>query len=650
MSYLKFDKSELVNLEYSLLREVLYTNKAGGYLNTTIVGCNTRKYHGLMVLPIENFDWKRHILLSSMDETLIQHGQEFNLGIRCYGKDKYDPRGHKYIVDAECDKYPVITYRVGGIRFCKSLIFSHNKEQLLIKYTLLEAHSSTILRLRPLLAFREIHALTHANQIASAQYRSVEGGAAFCMYDGFPTLNIQIDKPNDYFHAPAWYYNVSYKEEQRRGFEYQEDLFNPGYFELPITKGESVIVSVSTRKEEVGKLSLQFETQSEQRESVKSYEDCLSHAAKQFIVNRKDEKEIFAGYTWMGKGLRETLISLPGLTLFNDGDVKSFDEILESTYRVYDRQLMHGSKQAEAALWLFWVAQQYAHYTGERKKSWEKFGERLKALYRSYLSGERMGVTVMESSGLLRAKMNGVAMSWMDAYAEGGHPVTERGGMQVELNAFWYNAICYLLDMEESYGDDKRLIFSLRDMKERIENSFFTTFWSEERRHLADYVDETGQHIDTRPNQIFACALEYSPVSEEIRGEVMEAVRRELLTTRGIRTLSPKNPNYKDVYDGDQHRRDMAYHQGTTRVWLLSFYIEAMLKLYGEIFIGRAEELFAAFEEDISIHGVGSVCELYDGNPPHYPHGAISSAVAVAGLLRADKLIKDFIKGKEDKL
>lgn len=642
MSYLKFDKEELVNLEYSLVREVLATNKTGGYLNTTLVGCNTRKYHGLFVLPVKNFDNRRYVLLSSLDETLIQHGREFNLGIHCYGKNNYEPRGHKYIVDFEFDKYPTTTYRVGGILFSKSMLFLHNKEQLLIKYTLLDAHSATTLRLRPFLSFREIHALTHANEDADRGYSVVENGAAYRLYDGFPTVNLQLNKQNDYFHNPDWYYNIEYLEEKRRGFLYQEDLYTPGYFELPIKKGESVIVSVSTAPVATKGLSGVFTREAAKRISLQSYDDCLHRAAKQFIVSSgKGIKEIYAGYTWLGKGLRETLIALPGLTLFTDGDTAQFDEILESTFKIYGHQLLHGSKQAEAALWLFWVIQQYARFTGDEQGTWLKYRKRLKPILKSFIDGGRMGVT-LEDNGLLCARMNGVAMTWMNAYDKDGAPVTERGGFQVETNAFWYNAISYTIDMETKYGSDTRYIYSLQTLKDKLDANYYNVFWCEERQHLADYVDENGQNVFTRPNQMFACCLDYSPLTEEVKGKIMESVKKELLTARGIRTLAPKNPLYKGVYDGNQDQRDHAYHQGSTRVWLLTFYIEAMFKLYGEMFSRRATELIDAFEEDIERHGVGAICELYDGDPPHNPHGAISSAVATASLLRSEYLVNKY--------
>ena len=647
MSYLKFDKAELVNLEYSLAREVLATNKTGGYLDTTLVGCNTRKYHGLFVLPVKCFENRRYVLLSSLDETLIQHGRDFNLGIHCYGKNNYEPRGHKYMVDFEFEKYPVMTYRVGGIMFSKSLLFLHNKEQLLIKYTLLDAHSATTLRLRPFLAFREIHSLTRANEAADRGYVAVENGAAYRLYDGFPSVNIQLNKKNDYFHNPDWYYNIEYLEEKRRGFQYTEDLFTPGYFELPIKKGESVIVSVSTSPVATRGLSGVFNRDAAKRISLQSYDDCLKRAAKQFIVNSgKGLKEIYSGYTWLGKGLRETMIALPGLTLYADGDTKLFEEILDSTFRIYNQQLMHGSKQADAALWLYWVVQQYALFTGDVQGTWLRYNDRLKAIIRTFLDGDRMGVSLSDN-GLLWARMNGVAMTWMNAYDSEGVPVTERGGWQVEVNAFWYNAVCYVLDMESRFGKDRRLVYRLQAVKDKMDQSYMQTFWMADRHELADYVDEKGQDSSTRPNQMFACALDYSPLSEEIKGEVMECVKRELLTARGIRTLSPKSPLYKGVYDGDQNRRDHAYHQGATRVWLLTFYIDAMLKLYGNMYVRRSMELVRAFEEDMERHGIGSVCELYDGDPPHNPHGAVSSAVATAALLRSEYFINRYKKEEQ---
>jgi len=643
MSYLKFNKHELGNLEYSLQREILGTNRTGGYCNTTIVGCNTRKYHGLFVLPLENYDDKRYVLLSGIDETLIQHDKEFNLGIRCYGDTFYEPRGHKYIIDFEDDPESKTTYRVGGMIFTKSMLFVRNREQLLIKYTLVDAHSDTLLRIKPFLAYRSIHELTHQNDVADTTYDDIDNGASFCMYQGFPRLNIQISRPNWFSACPDWYKNVVYREERRRGFENQEDLFTPGWFELPIKKGESVVVSISTVQVAAKSLSATYSRELKSRKPVNDFRECLSQAADRFIVEQKGRKEIYNGYTWLAKGLRHTLVSLPGLTLFNHGDVKVFTEILSDSIKAYQHQLMCGSRQVEAALWLTWVVQQYIGFTGDEQGAWKKYGTILLKIIDSFVSGERMGVHMSEN-GMLWAKMNGVAMTWMNAYDSDGNPVTERAGFQVEVNALWYNAVAFAEEMCARYGGSKHKLHQLMDIRHRIDDNFLNLFWVEERRHLADYVDEGGQNVYTRPNQIIVCALDYSPVSEEVRAQIMHACKRELLTARGIRTLAPKNPLYRGIYDGNQNQRDHAFHQGSTRVWLLPFYIEARLKLYGAASVTHASQVVNAFEEDLTIHGVGAISEVYDGDPPHHPHGAIASASATAGLLRALYLIPKYDK------
>ena len=286
MAYLEFNKEELVNLEYSLEREILLSNRAGGYVNTTIVGCNTRKYHGLLVVPIENFGGDKHILLSTLHESLIQHGQSFNLGITSYG-DVYEPRGHKYIIDFEMDYASTITYRVGGMKFSKTIMFLRDTEEVLVKYTLLEAHSPTTLRIKPFLAYRNIHALTSANTGANTRYTAVDNGVAFNMYEGFPTLNLQLNKKNDWIASPDWYKGIVYKEESRRGFECKEDLFVPGYFELPIKKGESIILSASTGAAVPSKsLKTRFDKEVLKRDNTRSnYDACDSERQKHLLYS-----------------------------------------------------------------------------------------------------------------------------------------------------------------------------------------------------------------------------------------------------------------------------------------------------------------------------------------------------------------------------
>ena len=636
MAYLKFNKAELVNLEYALKREVLCTNHVGGYLNTTIVGCNTRKYHGLFTVPIARYGGHRYLLLSAVDETLFQHDKPFNLGIHCYG-DVYEPRGHKYIVDFENDPIPTVTYSVGGMRFRKEMVFSHKSEQLLIKYTLEDAHSDTVLRLKPFLAFRSIHSLTKANTDASTRYKELDGGASFCLYEGFPELCLQISKPCEYVHCPDWYRDVVYSEESRRGFDCTEDLLVPGFFEMPIKKGESIILSVGTSPVKADALASQFAKYRKAALPQTDYDSCLKAAASQMIsVDETGSTCVCTGFSWheIG-GLRETCIALPGLTLYNDGDVRLCEKILDDLIRNNQKALTETCLQSESPLRVVEVVQHISSFTGNPAAAWKKYGKTIKSIIESYFAGRPEAH--VHDNGLLWSSLPGVALSWMDTYV-GGLPVNERSGFQVETNCFWYNALCYAAAMTPSSAFGKKCEATALKLRE----VFFDTFWVSERKHLADYVNEGGQNIFTRPNQLYACSLPFSPVSEGVRAQVLKAVQRELVTSRGVRTLSPKNPLYRAHYEGNQADRDTATHNGCNRPWLLGAYIDASLRLFGAAFVRQAQDLIDGFQEDMNIHGIGAIAEIYDGDPQYMPHGAISSAVSVAEILRVKYLVNKY--------
>ena len=637
MAYLEFNKSELVNLEYSLKREFLSTNHAGGYLNTTLSGCNTRKYHGLLVLPIEQFNGDKFVLLSSLDETLIQHQKEFNLGIHCYG-EMYEPRGHKYIINAEVDKVIAITYAVGGMVMRKVLMLGDREDQVFIKYTLLEAHSPTTLRLKPFLAFRNIHALSKANINANTRYTEIPKGRGFCLYDGFPNLNLQLNVKSEFISNPDWYYNIEYKEESRRAYESKEDLFVPGYFEMPFRKGETIIFSASLKEENPARFSEKFKKIIEAKKYRDSFENCLKISAKQFITQRGKDTCIYAGYPWLDRNIRETLISLPGLTLNAFDGVPTFNKVIDSLIRNNHAILTGKTHMTDVPLWFFWTLQQYSIFTGEKAAIWKLHKGLFKSILNSYREGTKECIR-MHDNGLLWGEIKGTALTWMDAYAY-GEPITERSGYQVEVNALWYNAISFACEISEA-AKDKEFSKEWRPVLLMIDRNFIRAFKIDGKDHLADYVGPEGQNGFMRPNQLLSCALAYSPIDDETKAKILKSIKSELLTTRGLRTLSPKNPLYKGEYDGDELSRNLAYHQGTARVWLLCFYIEAMLKLYGESFVPTAKELVHAFEDEITVHCIGSVSEVFDGDPPHQPHGCTSYSGSVASLLRSMSLINN---------
>lgn len=637
MAYLKFNKEELVNLEYSLDREILLSNRAGGYVNTTIVGCNTRKYHGLLVVPIEKFGNEKHILLSTIHESLIQHGQSFNLGINYYG-DVYEPRGHKYIVDFEMDYASTITYNVGGMKFSKTILFVRSSEEVLIKYTLLDAHSETVLRIKPFLAFRNIHALTSANTDANTKFIPVKNGVAFKMYEGFPTLNLQLDKSNEWIASPDWYKNIVYKEETRRGFADREDLFVPGYFELPIKKGESIILSASTQSVAPSNMAKKFSDEIKKRDgSRSSYESCLKLAANQFVIKTEGNYEICSGYTWDYEDLRSTFISAPGLLLYGNDKVDRFEKVIDcALVKLWD--VIKKGESPDVPLWFIRTLQQYMEYGAQAQEVYLKYGKAVVNILDKYFSGESTNAQI-RPNGMLWTKANGKALSWMNVYNK-GLPITERGGYQVETNALWYNALMFAYNMPLKQSKEViRKKNKWYDTACRIKDNFYNYFWIEERQHLADYIDDDGVNAFTRPNQIVACAVKYSPLSDDVKMKVLKSVKKELLTARGIRTLSPKNPLYKGVYEGNQECRDLAHHNGCAFPGLLGMYVEAMSTLVGDEFRQKGIELLNAFEEDMTMHGIGSIAELYDGNPAHRPHGCISSAISVAEIIRMKSIL-----------
>ena len=644
MNYLKFDKQQLINLEYSLSKEILRSNRAGAFVNITIVGCNTRKYHGLLICPVEQIGGK-HVLLSSLDETIIQHEKEFNIGIHKYQGNIYDPGGHKYVRDFETETIPRTIIRVGGVVLSKERLLVENTEQILIRYTLLESHSETRLRFKPFLAFRNTHSLSKANMDANTKIEFITNGIKSKLYANYPYLHMQFSKTPEFVPVPEWYYNIEYTEEQARGYDYKEDLFVPGYFEMAIKNGESIVFSGSTVEVNPAGLKRKFMIEENKRVPRSDFMNCLINAAQQFIVRRKGRTEVIAGFPWFDSWGRDTFISLPGLTLSLD-DPETCKEVLDTQISMLKEGLFPnmGSENdlsynsVDAPLWFSWAVQKYAEYINNDISVWERYGPALKSVLKAYRDGT--GFNIKMQNGLIYAGEEGKALTWMDAIVD-GKPVTQRKGYAVEINALWYNAVMFSLELAEKAKDEK-FIESWKNIPETIRESFLETFYCPEESYLADYVDGEYKNFSVRPNQVFAVSLKYSPLNDEIKGQVLERIKKELLTPRGLRTLSPKSPDYKGVYEGNQEQRDKAYHQGTVWPWLLGHFCEGYLKIYKERGVEFVSKLIEGFEEVMCEHGISSISEIYDGNPPHKPKGAISQAWSVAEILRIMRLIEKY--------
>jgi predicted glycogen debranching enzyme len=646
MSYLNFDKSHLCNLEFGLRREVIRASETGSFASTTIVGCNTRKYHGLLISPQPGVDGGKHVLLSTVDETVIQNDAHFNFGIHRYPGNIFNPKGHKYIREFSGEPIPRLIFRVGGVLLSKEMLFSSKHDRVMIRYTLLEANSLTVLRLKPFLAFRNMHALTKANIHADTSYTGVANGMKMCLYPGYSPLYMQCSEEVEYVHVPHWYNNIEYLEELERGYDCQEDLLVPGFFELPLPKGGSVIFSAGLEEAVPGALKRSFNDEFRDRIPRSNFVNCLLNSAEQFIVRSNGRAEVIAGYPWFGSWGRDTFIALPGLTLAR-GDAKTCREVMDTMLADLKGPLFpnisNGSQSAynsvDASLWFFWALQQYAAHTNTKAQIWQEYGDKMKLILNGYRRGTDYNIRML-GNGLISGGGPGLALTWMDAIVN-GNPVTPRTGMAVEINALWYNAVVFSLEVALLAGDIE-FVDEWEKVAALIREHFKPAFWHKDKGYLADYVDGDYRDWSVRPNQIFAVSLPHSPLSEQIKKLIVDICERELLTDRGLRTLSPAHPDYKGMYAGNIAQRDGAYHQGTVWPWLMGHFSEAYLKIHGQGGLTRIRRLYEGMEETMSEHGIGSISEVYDGDPPHKAGGAPSQAWSVAEVLRMKMLIEQY--------
>ncbi|PIE84219.1 MAG: amylo-alpha-1,6-glucosidase [Bacteroidia bacterium] len=642
--YISKDKEQLTNLQKALACEILATNGKGAYASTTLAMCNTRKYHGLLVLPLEGFGGERYVLLHSLHEQLIAEGMTFNLAVKRY-PGQYHPRGHKYLRRFDMLPNPSFEYQVGTAYIRKEILMPRGAEQVLIRYTLREAEHPITLRVKPFLSFRRVHDLSRANLAANTRYTAVPHGMATCMYEGFPTLHLQTSRGSEYVHAPDWHYNVEYQREAERGYASHEDLYTPGYFELRLGPGESFVFSAATAGQDPARLPDLYDSALREKSPRANMASTLAAAARQFMVERNESIHVVAGYPWFGRWGRDTLIALPDLTLtlgqaercraaistlvgeMRNGLLPNMGAVGNSAYNSVD-----------APLWLFVAIQQYIDRAADPKKAhqeaWELWGDAMVEVFRRYSQqrGEGFGLR-MNGEGLIWAGEAGYALTWMDAVVQ-GRPVTPRGGYDVEINALWYNAIRFL----EGFADRSTALRQARlpELASSIQQAYQALFFMPQEGYLADYIDEQGPHRECRPNQILAIGLKYSPLTEEQQGHVLHAVESHLYTPLGLHTLSPRNPHYKGHYLGDQATRDFAYHQGTIWTWLLAPYLDAMQRIKGEEAVGRvSEQILTALEPLLQHDGLGSLSEIYDGDPPHAPRGTIAQAWSVSAALHA---------------
>ena len=666
MDYLNFDKTVLTNLEKSLTKELLRTNRSGAYSSSTLTGCNTRKFHGHLVIPIPEMDSDNHILLSSLDETIIQHGAEFNLGVHEYEGGHFSPNGHKYIREFKCEVIPSTIYRVGGVIISKEQLMVANESRVITKYTLLQAHSATTIRFKPFLAFRSVHTLSKANDMANVDAGQAKKGAAYKLYPAYPNLYIQFSKQPNYTHAPNWYNNIMYAKEQERGFPYTEDLLVPGTFEMPIKKGESIYVSAGISEISPTSLKKIWEEELEKRHARTDMYQCLRNAAVQFRHKENGDTYLLAGYPWFNVRARDEFIAMVGCTL-GIGDKEAFETLAKSVIKEFSNFVETGKTNVikeldspDALLWFVWAVQQYIFVEGAgsetERRNEKKLGVRSEELgvderrivldiVNYILQGKHPNLT-LDDNGLLKIEGKDVPMTWMNA-TEDGKPITPRTGYVVEINALWYNALCFAsalaanpeLSANSALATNSSFATSseLEAQAQKTAESFVNTFWN--GLYLYDYVEGDYKDVEVRPNMILAVSMPYSPLSRQQQKSVLDVCTRELLTTKGLRSLSPKSGSYRPNYVGGMLERNRNYHNGPVWPCFTGAYAESYLKIHKQGGVSFVERLLIGMEAEMKKLCIGTLSELHDGNPPFKGHGAMSYAPTVGEILRTLALL-----------
>ena len=645
MSYLKFDKNLLINLEQSLRLEVLRTNQSGAYHCTTIVGANTRKQHGLLVIPVPEIDDNSHVLLSSLDETVIQHGAPFNLGLHRYSGGVYSPNGHKYIREYDCERVPTHTFRVGGVILKREKIFITNENRILIRYTLVDAHSKTTLQFRPFLAFRNANDLCVENQVASREYKEVSNGISTCMYEGYPELFMQVNHKPKFVFDPHWYKGIEYIKDQERGIPYTEDLYVPGYFEVDMKKGDTIIFSAGVSEVNTRQLTKMYEDEIKTRTPRTSFYNCLKNSAKQFYMTNADGHYMLAGYPWFKVRARDEFIALPGCTLSNHHR-PDFEAIMDTAKEAFTRWMetgepdkhLQGIDLPDVPLWAAWAIQRYSHDT-DVPTARERYGELVAQLIDFIIDGKHPNLQV-DDNGLVRTDGTRQPMSWVDSARPDGTPLIPRTGYLVEFNALWYNALMFLLQM---YADDKQMqsrVERWQKISDAYAESFAPTFLND-YGYLYDYVNGSYTDLSVRPNMVIAVGVDHTPLDRRQRKRILDFITRELLTPKGLRTLSPNSYGYNPWYVGNPEQREKAYYSGSARPWLMGFYCHAYVKVFGIGGLSFVNRMMIGFEDEMSQGAIGTLSELYDGNPPFIGRGAVSFAANVGEILRVLRLLKN---------
>jgi predicted glycogen debranching enzyme len=647
---IQFNQETCSDLDAALRLEWLETNGLGGFASSTIVGLNTRRYHGLLVAATKP-PVGRLVLLSKLEETLRIDGKSYDLSANRY-PGVLHPQGFRYLMQFRLDPFPVFIYEVEGVVIEKSVFMIQGENSAVVQYEMKNTNrpqsaKSLELVLRPLIAFRDYHSTTHENGALNPSVESKPGLASVSPYTDLPTLYL-AHNAQELQNAGEWFHNFEYDAERERGLDFQEDLFNPCLLRFDLSAHPAAVIA-SLEPREVAQAPEYRRKELARRQAVSAaspipdeFARTLSAATDQYLVARGNLKTVIAGYHWFSDWGRDTMIALPGLTLAT-GKYNVARNILREFARNVNQGMLPnrfpdaGEKPeyntVDATLWFLEAARAFLAYTGDfdfvRNELYSVFTD----IISWHVRGTRYGIKV-DGSGLLNSGESGVQLTWMDAKV-GDWVVTPRRGKPVEIQALWYNALCIMEDLARTFGDEtdqKRY----RTMATLAQLSFNRLFWNEKGGYLYDVVNGGPPDSSIRPNQIFAVSLPHTMLPADKAKSVLVNVQEHLLTPYGLRSLAPVDPQYHGRYSGDPLSRDGAYHQGTVWAWLLGPFLTAYIKVHADSAAARdqAAEWLSHMRDHLADAGLGHVSEIFDGDAPHRPVGCIAQAWSVAELLR----------------
>ena len=635
-------------------KEWLETNGIGGYASSTIILTNTRRYHGCLVVA-RTPPASRAVLLAKLDESLILRGDRFDLHANQY-HDAIQPTGHQYLERVRLDPYPIFTYRVPGGLLEKSLFLVHGEHTLVVIYRF-SGEAPAMIEVRPLIAYRGFHDLAHENESLSRVPDDRGGVLVLTPFAGMPPLSIAHG--GTFKSEGYWYKGFEYVEEAFRGYSFREDLYSYGSWTRTLEPGREVALVISTADAaSMDALRLREIERARRAEIAAGAETIIGAggasadvvrtlclAADQFLVRGSDKLTgVMGGYPWFPEAARDAAIALPGLTLATGRYAYARDIIRHLLLHV-DGALLPGGFLEErdgsappppgidAILWLIVAVHEYLRATDDRA-----FVENeVAAPLLSALETLRRGTTAytrIDDDGLLRIDGAGVPLTWMNARV-GDWVATMRAGKPVEVSALWVNALAIGSELAKITGDRAQEA-SLTAESERARAAFEAAFWDESVGSLRDVAGESAAAGGAlRPNQVIALGLPHPVLGDAQMRRALDSVRRKLWTPVGIRSLSPDDAQYRGRYVGDTWLREKAYHQGSAWPWLFGAYVRARARLDAASAHPHVGECASFLEEHVRDAGVGSVSELFDGDAPHSPRGAVASAISVAECLRA---------------